>query len=342
MVDRISRFSGLLSILPILLVFVFIPSCMMMRTSKGIAPSSGLIKLQDIRVAEGIDKTIVELESTEPMLYTSFHLSKPDRLVIEMADVTFGQYQDEIKFEKGPVRSIQLASSGKLGISRMEFELDGLVRTEVRPEGLNSIVEVMRLEKTAGREKTHKTEPNGKKKFIFFEDSKVRTEPDKPFLPDLDGISEENINPLPKSTPSPSLADLPAPSATSPGAQTTPKIAEGEKTAVSPPAKFVSALRFVPGKPLQLVVTSDGKLSPNIFFVGKDKIFSGKKRRRLVIDLPNVKSKMKKNRITGDSSFVQGIRVGQHPTKLRLVLDLNQQVTYTWDQKQNELWITLQ
>ncbi len=124
-------------------------SCTIKTTQRTIgAPDP--IKIQDIRVAEGVDKTIIELESEEPILYTSFRLSDPDRLVIEMADVTFGQYQDEIKVSSGPVRSIMLASSGELDVSRLEFELNGLVKTEVRPDGLNIVVEVTRLEKMTG------------------------------------------------------------------------------------------------------------------------------------------------------------------------------------------------
>lgn len=338
----------------------FMWSCTIKTTQRGIgAPDP--IKIQDIRVAEGVDKTIIELESEEPILYTSFRLSDPDRLVIEMADVTFGQYQDEIKVSSGPVRSIMLASSGELDVSRLEFELSGLVKTEVRPDGLNIVVEVTRLEKMTGLGKTPQVEAMHKKSFIFFGDGEKKGDGEikaaEPPLMNLDAkrnpvlLREESIAASPKggasslpslaipSTPPLPLVKVEAPRPTEKmekEAEPSPPemVVETKKIKSTSPAKLVTGLRFVEGKSLQLVVSSDGRLSPNIFFVGKNK-------NRLVIDFPGVTTNIKRDKIMGDTFYVKQVRIGRHPNKLRLVLDLNQRVVFAWAQKQTELWVTI-
>ncbi len=336
----------------------FMWSCTIKTTGRTIgAPDP--IKIQDIRVAEGVDKTIIELESEEPILYTSFRLSDPDRLVIEMADVTFGQYQDEIKVSSGPVRSIMLASSGELDVSRLEFELNGLVKTEVRPDGLNIVVEVTRLEKMTGLGKTPQVEAMHQKSFIFFGDEEKKAAVPPPMNPDAKGdpalLREESITAAPKAgasslpslvtssttplvTPLP-LVEIEAPMPTEKmekEAEPSPPamVVETKKIKPTSPAKLVTGLRFVEGKSLHLVVSSDGRLSPNIFFVGKNK-------NRLVIDFPGVTTNIKKDKIMGDTFYVKQVRIGKHPNKLRLVLDLNQRVVFAWAQKQTELWVTI-
>ncbi|MFQ5544033.1 MAG: AMIN domain-containing protein [Nitrospiria bacterium] len=50
---------------------------------------------------------------------------------------------------------------------------------------------------------------------------------------------------------------------------------------------------------------------------------------------------MKRDRIPGDDLYIKRVRIGQHPDKLRLVLDLNQAITFTWEQQGNQLRVTL-
>lgn len=310
------------TVIPIILGLTL--SCSVKTTRRTIG-SPDPIKIQDIRVAEGIDKTIIELESEEPILYTSFRLSDPDRLVIEMADVTFGQYEDKISVKEGPVRAITLSSSEVLDVSRLEFELNGLVKTDVRPEGLNIVIEVTRMEKASGPGKPQQVEARHKNGFVFFEEEERPPAKKAPAR----GLREEPLDAEMTLPPSP-----PPPAAETPTPLVVEKEAEKKEPVMTPPAQFVSDVKVVQGESLQLVVTSDGRLDPNIFFVGK-------KKDRLVIDLPGVKRKMKQAMIPGDELYVKRVRIGQHPKKLRLVLDLNQAVTFTWDQKQNKLWVTL-
>ncbi len=335
--DQLAGRFRLLKMGAIVMVLSATYSCAVKTTRRTIS-SPDPIRIQDIRVAEGIDKTIIELESDEPILYTSFRQSAPDRLVIEMADVTFGQYQDKIKIPEGPVRSITLASSGELDVSRLEFELNGLVKTEVRPEGLNIVIEVTRLEKMTGFGKEVQVEEKHQKKFIFMGDGQEKppaTLTGKPGTEDVDALSVD-IEPsiVPSLVPTAPMVIMDVPGVNTEKASSPPAVVSKKEMTKMPPAKFVSEVKFVQANGLQLVITSDGDLSPDIFFVGKNK-------KRLVIDFPGVKSTMKRGNILGDDLFVKQVRFGQHPKKLRLVLDLMKPVIFAWDQKQNELWVTL-
>lgn len=337
MVNNGMRITLLARLIIITLLFGFTWSCTI-KTSRRLISSPDPIKIQDIRVAEGVDKTIIELESEEPILYTSFRLSNPDRLVIEMADVTFGQYQAEIKVASGPVRSIILASSGELDISRIEFELNGLVKTDVRPEGLNIIIEVTRLEKMTGPGKIPQVEAMHTKSFTFFGDEEKKPSLDLTAKAATDVIREEAIEapPLVSSLP---LVKIETPGTTAemankPEVSPPSMMVDAKRSIATAPAKVVTGVRFVQGKTLQLVISSDGRLSPDIFFVGKNKM-------RLVIDFPGVKTEMTEKRIVGDVSYVKQVRIGKHPNKLRLVLDLKQPVVFAWTQKQTELWLTI-
>ncbi len=337
-------------------------SCTVKNTRRSLSAPDP-IKIQDIRVAEGTDKTIIELESEEPILYTSFRLSDPDRLVIEMADVTFGQYQDEIKISEGPVRSIMLASSGELDVSRLEFKLNGLVKTDVRPEGLNIVIEVTRIEQASGPGKANQVESNHKKSFIFFGDKENQAPNELEPNPGIETIREEPLDAdipsidMPLNPPAlapaipemalPTVAEIPpSPTDVKKEAPVTDQKMEKmplplvdkkkikKEVVMTSPAQFVSGVKFIEGDSLQLVITSDGRLSPNIFFVGE-------KKERLVIDFPGVRTTIKEETHPGDGLFVRRVRFGRHPKKLRLVLDLNLPVTYSWEQRKNELWVTL-
>ena len=84
MAKRGLRMTCLGRLITITLLPVLVGACTV-KTSRRTIGASDPIKIQDIRVAEGVDKTIIELESEEPILYTSFRLSDPDRLAIERA-----------------------------------------------------------------------------------------------------------------------------------------------------------------------------------------------------------------------------------------------------------------
>ncbi|GEM_PF-169417 len=332
-------------------------SCGLQRQGDGLKlPPAAMI--QDVRITEGTEKTIVEIEGEEPMIYTTFRLSDPDRLIIDMAEVDLSRFADEIQVENGPIRAIRPGSGGGSNVSRLEFELSGVVETDVRTEGLNLVVEVTQVAAA----------PKG---FRFFEDETPTAPPvdtsetvemtadaalPTDISPDaLPGLPEPGLsNDLPdiaievtETDPEVAAPDLLPLQKTEPiqadaiekKETLTAALPEGptadEKEVSLQPAQKVSGLRFEPGESLKLIVSSDGVLSPRTFFIG----FGNK--RRLVIDLPGVRMASKPNRISVDDHRVKQVRVGQHKKKLRLVLDLLSPISYDLAQRGSVLEVSI-
>lgn len=361
---RLSRFFHVPRLAPFVMIpvlSVFILSCgFQIQEKKPQFPPAAMAL--DIRVTEGKGKTIVELEGEEPMIYTTFRLSDPDRLVIDMAGVDLSRFSNEIKMDSGPIRAIRLGSGGGSNVARLEFELSGVVEADVRTEGLNLVVEVTQVE----------VAPRG---FLFFEEEKRPAAPSddtldpKEMMADTDTRMEASsslASGLPDVDPSgmPDIAvevtevDMKADVAVSADellalqkmddpqveipeekemfVSVLPDVPPIDKEEIPlPMAKKVSGLRFEPGEELKLIVSSDGILSPRTFFVG-----SGDKR-RLVIDLPGVKIRSKQRRVTVDDPRVKQVRIGQHKKKLRLVLDLLSPISYSLTQYQGDLEILI-
>ncbi len=318
-------------------------------TIKQIAPnasSAPVVTIQDIRVTEGTEKTMIEIESEEPMIYTTFRLSDPDRLVIDMADVSLAQFSGDIFIEGGPVRSVRPGKGEGRNISRLEFELSGEVETDVRTEGSNLLVEATQVAKV-------------NKGFVFFEDESP-AEPQDIAMKVSDTL-QEPIAPSPLTEDMITSPDMPEMSSemasddalsdvqgqvvlvqsiSMPVAEAVLEKPKASKMSVKAPvslsdAKKISSVEFEKGEDLKLIVRSDGVLKPRAFFMG-----SGDKK-RLVIDLPDVKMTSFKRHVAIEDHRVKQVRIGQHAKKLRLVLDLMAPVSYTLSQVGEDLNILL-
>jgi len=298
------------------------------KTARRKPEASHLAKIHDIRIAEGLNKTTIEIEADEPLLYTSFRLSNPDRLVVEMAEVSLGQYNKEVKMKVGPIRSLRPSPSGEMDVTRLEFELSGAVKTDIRPDGLSIVVEVTQQGKKSA---------SAKGSFTFFEAEKQNLPSDaitkkpaqKNLTPSSSNKSETSAK-LPEAKIPPLPVFRPAPKAVP---SKTPQLKTRKKIPLSPARKVLSA-RFEQGPPLQLILHSDGKLSPRIFY-------SDGTKKHLVIDLPGVQSKRSYRPLAGDGDLVQRVRFGRHPKKLRLVVDFNHRVLHSSEQIEKELKITI-
>ncbi|WDT77642.1 MAG: type IV pilus secretin PilQ [Candidatus Manganitrophus sp.] len=238
-------------------------------------------EIVDIRVVSESEKTQVVVEGQQPMIYTTFHLTDPYRLIVDMAGVGLGKFTEKIDVNQGGVRSILPVAGEGNQVGRLEIEVDESVETNVRTEGTNLIVEVAHpVSKPA--------EP-------------VVEKPVEPIL----ALAEE---------PKPVLP---------------PPIKEEKDLS---PAKIVKSIRFDRKEGLQLVITSDGQLSPNVFLLDP---------KRLVIDLPDVKMASKIKTLPAKNHAVKQARIGVHSNKVRLVLDLNAPVVYSLQQDGPQLRVHL-
>ncbi|MBI3358028.1 MAG: AMIN domain-containing protein [Nitrospirae bacterium] len=252
-------------------------------------PTKEKTQIQEIQVLPTAEKTGVFIVGEEPMVYTSFQLSNPDRLVIDIVGVGLGKFTENIQIPEGPVRLItpKMAEEGR--VARLEMELSGAVQTNVKSEGVTLSIEVVVPPEVV----VEKTEEGGGEK-----------EPVKA-TEKMDGEAAAD-----------GAAVMEAPAAKEP----------------SKPAEVVSDIRFDRKEGLQLVVVSDGELAPHPFYLDMH---------RLVIDLPAVRLAKKVEAISADDRAVKQVRVGEHPDKVRLVLDLLSPVEYFLRQVGGELRVSL-
>ncbi len=300
-----------------LLMTSVLSSCVVKTTNRRVG--SRPLNIQDIRVAEGSDKTIVEVEGEGLMLFTTFRLTSPDRLVLEISEVGLGKYHDEINLNEGPIHSIVPVPSGDIHVSRLEFQLSGSVRTDVRPEGLNIVVEVTQLDRE-GRERVASTRNN----FEFFQD---RVPPRKRELSTPDLGTKAVAGSLVETLPPPIV-----PSVSVKASKPALKKKSKPPVMLLAAATKVMSLQFIEGNNLKMLISMNGKSTPKVFY-------SDRTKKHIVLDFPGVIKNMQGNRVPGDGRIIQRVRTGVHTDKLRLVIDLLLPVEYTVVQNQDKLEI---
>lgn len=263
------------------IVFLILTQSCSPKASQVMTQPSSPKEIVDIRVVSESEKTQVVVEGQQPMIYTTFHLTDPYRLIVDMAGVGLGKFTEKIDVNQGGVRSILPVAGEGNQVGRLEIEVDESVETNVRTEGTNLIVEV--------------AHPSSK--------------PAEP-------VAEKPVEPIL------ALAEEPKPILP-------PPIKEEKDLS---PAKIVKSIRFDRKEGLQLVITSDGQLSPNVFLLDP---------KRLVIDLPDVKMASKIKTLPAKNHAVKQARIGVHSDKVRLVLDLNAPVVYSLQQDGPQLRVHL-
>ncbi len=246
------------------------------------------IVLQSITPAETDTRADVTIEGSAPIVtFTSFQLTEPLRLVVDISDADLGNFRDKIVVNKGPI--IDITPSQIDNIVRLEIGLSQAVDTKVYAENGKLIAELAKPVETA------KTEP--------------------------EAVTPAAPAPAPEA-PTEAAPAAPAPAAPEQGAEAT--------------AKVVKTVKAIAGKgQAKIVIAADGTMKPNSFMI------EGK---RLVIDIPGAKSKVRPSVIPVRKSGVDKVRVGQHGApdrKVRIVLDLTKPMDYTITPEGNTLVVAL-
>ncbi len=98
-------------------------------------PPPAVEEISALRIEEDQEKTEIVIEASQPMTYTSFQLTDPPRLVVELAGVAPGPFTDRIEVGKGGVTEI-IPSKGESGRgTRLVIGLTQPTEGEVRAEG---------------------------------------------------------------------------------------------------------------------------------------------------------------------------------------------------------------
>lgn len=235
-------------------------------------------------------KTEIVIEGTGPLQqYTSFQLTEPLRLVIDISDADLGAFKDKIKVTSGAVTDI--TPSQKDNIARLEIGLSQAVDTKVYQSDGKLMVEVAKPGEEA--KPTEEAKP---------------AEEAKP--------TPEAVSPVPsQEAPKQEIAE-------------TPPMEKGTAT-------VISKVRATAGKGgIRVVITADGTMNPHVFMIEKPN-------KKLVVDIPGVKSKVRPRVIPVRKGGLKTVRVGKHPDKVRVVLDLTRPLSYTVTPEGNSLIIAM-
>jgi len=123
---------------PSKILWLIILSSSLMSMLAGCAPvkpegeqqQGSAVLINKIEAREENDKTEIVVEGAGPILqYTSFQLSEPLRLVVDISDANAGEFQSSISVNKGPV--LEITPSQMDNIVRLEITLARMVDTKV-------------------------------------------------------------------------------------------------------------------------------------------------------------------------------------------------------------------
>jgi type IV pilus assembly protein PilQ len=223
-------------------------------------------------------RTEIVIEGSDQILqYTSFQLTEPLRLIVDITDADLANFKDKIAVNKGPV--IDITPSQVDNIARLEIALSQPVDTRVYQAGSKLMVELSNPVDAA------------------------------------------------KATPE-AVTPAPVPEAS--------KEAAAPRADESGSAKVVKSVQATGSKlGAKVVIIADGTMKPNSFMI------EGK---RLVIDVPGAKSRVRPSVIPVRKGGLDKVRIGQHSTpeqKVRIVLDLTKTMEYTVTPEGNTLVVAM-
>jgi type IV pilus assembly protein PilQ len=116
-------------------------SCASVR--QDIKPGDGLNTLQDISVSDQPDKTEIVVAGQNPLVYTSYQLTDPPRLIVDLAGASVGQFKDRIPINQGAVSDLLPIEGEEPGhVVRLEITLSDSVLSRVRAEGDKLLIEI--------------------------------------------------------------------------------------------------------------------------------------------------------------------------------------------------------
>jgi type IV pilus assembly protein PilQ len=282
-------------------------------------------------------KTEIAIESSAPIeQYTSFQLSDPQRLVIDITDAQLGSVPDQIKIP-GSASNITLSQK------------DNIVRVEI---GLSPSAGESKVYQADGKILVELAKPVGGEQSTATAEGAAASAPAAAVVPVPPVVAGEPVAAQPEAAApaaqAPETAAQPQPEQTAAAPAQPEAVAAAPATPVeapvvapvvvpvaapapsAQPATVVSSIKAIPGdKGVTVVITGNGGMNPKTFTLQKPT-------NRIVIDIPGVQSKVKSPVIKVGKKGLDKIRVGQYgapDAKVRVVLDItkNQPFTVTPD-----------
>lgn len=236
------------------------------------------VAIQLISPRETDTRTEIVIEGSDQILqYTSFQLTEPLRLIVDITDADLAKFKEKIAVNKGPV--VDITPSQVDNIARLEIALSQAVDTKVYQAGGKLMIELAKPVEAA------KATP--------------------------EAVSQAPVPEVPTEAAAPIVDE-------------------------SGSAKIVKSVQATGSKQgAKVVITADGTMKPNSFMI------EGK---RLVIDVPGARSRVRPSVIPVRKGGLDKVRVGQHAApdqKVRIVLDLTKTMEYTVTPEGNTLVVAM-
>jgi type IV pilus assembly protein PilQ len=267
--------------------------------ARALGAETKTISAVEVQAEGGVTRIV--LRGAKDAIYTAFMREDPPRLILELPDVAFEGVNTPISVKNGLVDEVTLGAFGDAkaghGMARVSIALAKASEYEVKPQGEEIVVEVRESAAAA-------SEPA----------------PTQPGPPEVAPETEPAAAPATQTSPATTAETAPAVApakpmkaakvASAPKAETTAK-AETAPAPAGPAAQIKNIVASATGIEIQASGPIDNVDS-----------FELKNPDRVVVDLFGAKSGMARAKQTFAEGVVSQARVGEHPDKVRVVLDL--------------------
>jgi len=270
--------------------------------------------VQAVTVQEQAASTDIQITTGTPATYSVYLLLDPFRLMVDIVDAGLESgVPATLPVQNGVINSIQTSSitAADGTIARIEIGLDRKVEYEVNKEQNRLTIQVPK-EAAPSTEETPPSEAKSEGGGTVYVEG-AGADDETPL--EWEAETTPEAEPAPEAAPVPSTPALPVPTG---------------------PAKKLLDIAVDP-RPDRTVVTmvTDGE-------VGDYNAFTLEKPARIVVDLWKLGNLYPSSRLSINSQGIKDIRLGQHPSKVRLVFDASGATlpSYSFQRAQERLIVT--
>lgn len=116
-------------------------------------PGDELNTIQDISVTDQADQTEIVVVGQKPLVYTSYQLTDPPRLIVDLAGASVGKFTDRVPIGQGAVTDLLPIEGEKPShVVRLEITLSEAVLSRVRADGEKLLIDIDKPAGGAGGE----------------------------------------------------------------------------------------------------------------------------------------------------------------------------------------------
>ncbi|MBI3596133.1 MAG: type IV pilus secretin PilQ [Nitrospirae bacterium] len=114
-------------------------------------PGDELNTIQDISVTDQADKTEIVVVGQKPLVYTSYQLTDPVRLIVDLAGASVGKFKDRLPIGQGAVTDLLPIEGEKpSNVVRLEITLTEAVLSHVSADGEKLLIDIDKPTASAG------------------------------------------------------------------------------------------------------------------------------------------------------------------------------------------------